>query len=90
MKLVKIDNDLYLNTDFIEAVEADDEGSTNITMKNGEVFNPSVPIKKVLDAISGSEEHLVNDAVNELLYKANEKLLKTNKKLLIKLGYLNQ
>lgn len=58
MKLVKIDSDLYLNTDFIEAIEVDGEGSTDITMKNGEVFSPNVPIKKVLDAISGSEEHL--------------------------------
>ena len=58
MKLVKIDNDLYRNSDFIESVEADGENSTDITMKNGEVFSPSVPIKKVLYAICGSEEHL--------------------------------
>ncbi|MCL3857789.1 hypothetical protein [Pediococcus pentosaceus] len=58
MKLVKIDSDLYLNTDFIEAIEVGGEGSTDITMKNGEVFSPNVPIKKVLDAICGSEEHL--------------------------------
>ncbi|WP_164928370.1 hypothetical protein [Pediococcus pentosaceus] len=57
MKLVKIDEDLYLNSDFIESVEADGESSTDITMKNGEVFSPNVPIKKVLDAISGSEEY---------------------------------
>ncbi|MCM6819793.1 hypothetical protein [Pediococcus pentosaceus] len=49
MKLVKIDEDLYLNSDFIEAIEADGESSTDITMKNGEVFSPYVPIKKVLD-----------------------------------------
>lgn len=59
MKLVKIDSDLYLNTDFIEAIEADGEGSTDITMKNGEVFIPNVPIKKVLNTICGSEEHSV-------------------------------
>ena len=57
MKLVKIDSDLYLNPDFIEAIEVDGERSTDITMKNGEVFSPNVPIKKVLDAICGSEEH---------------------------------
>lgn len=67
MKLVKIDSDLYLNTDFIEAIEADGEGSTDITMKNGEVFSPNIPIKKVLDAICGSEEHLVNDASMNIL-----------------------
>ncbi|MDB1561837.1 hypothetical protein PGA94_03405 [Pediococcus pentosaceus] len=61
MKLVKIDEDLYLNSDFIESVEADGEESTLITMISGGIFSPSVPIKKVLDAISGSEEHLVFD-----------------------------
>ncbi|MEE6680378.1 hypothetical protein [Pediococcus pentosaceus] len=59
MKLVKIDDDLYLNSDFIKSVEADGENSTDITMKNGEVFSPNVPIKKVLDAICGSEEHSI-------------------------------
>lgn len=58
MKLVKIKEDLYLNSDFIESVEADGEGSTIITMTSGEVFSPNVSIKKVLDAICGSEEHL--------------------------------
>ncbi|MDV6381042.1 hypothetical protein [Pediococcus pentosaceus] len=59
MKLVKIDDDLYLNSDFIESVEADGKESTIITMISGEVFSPNVPIKKVLDAICGSEEHSV-------------------------------
>ncbi|KAF0441886.1 hypothetical protein [Pediococcus pentosaceus] len=67
MKLVKIKEDLYLNSDFIESVEADGEESTDITMKNGEVFSPNVSIKKVLDAICGSEEHLVNDASMNIL-----------------------
>ena len=58
MKMVRITEYLYLNSDFIESVEADGEKSTDITMKNGEVFSPNVPIKKVLDAICGSEEHL--------------------------------
>lgn len=58
MKLVRIAEDFYLNSDFIESVEADGEESTDITMKNGEVFSPNIPIKKVLDAICGSEEHL--------------------------------
>lgn len=59
MKMVKIEEDLYLNSDFIESVEADGENSTLITMVSGEVFSPNIPIKKVLDAISGSEEHSV-------------------------------
>ena len=61
MKLVKIKEDLYLNSDFIESVEADGEESTLITMISGGIFSPSVPIKKVLDAICGNEEHLVFD-----------------------------
>lgn len=66
MKLVKIDSDLYLNSDFIESVEADGEKSTLVTMTSGEIFSPNVPIKKVLDAISGSEEQSVEyeDAEN--------------------------
>lgn len=58
MKLVKIKEYLYLNSDFIESVEADSEESVIITMTSGEVFSPNVSIKKVLDAICGSEEHL--------------------------------
>ncbi|KAF0348539.1 hypothetical protein ACWOA4_09200 [Pediococcus pentosaceus] len=67
MKLVKIKEDLYLNSDFIESIEADGEESTIITMTSGEVFSPNVSIKKVLDAICGSEEHLVNDANMNIL-----------------------
>jgi hypothetical protein len=57
MKLVKINENLYLNSDLIVFIAADGDGSTGIKMKDGEVFNPNVPIKKVLDAICGSEEH---------------------------------
>lgn len=67
MKLVKIDDDLYLNSDFIKSVEANGENSTDITMKNGEVFSPNVPIKKVLDAICGSEEHVHVNALGEAI-----------------------
>ena len=89
MKLVKIDSDLYLNTDFIEAIEADGERSTDITMKNGEVFSPNVPIKKVLDAICGSEEHLVSSKVSTEInvekIKEYQQLLKDGKKQINKL-----
>ncbi|MGK4092947.1 hypothetical protein AB0X79_00295 [Pediococcus pentosaceus] len=57
MKLVKITEHLYLNTDFIEAVEVDSEESAIITMTSGVTISPNVSIKKVLDAICGSEEH---------------------------------
>ncbi|WEA58297.1 hypothetical protein [Pediococcus pentosaceus] len=56
MKLVKIDEDLYLNSDFIKSVEADGEESTFITMVTGGELSPNVPIKKILDAINGDEE----------------------------------
>ncbi|KAF0413709.1 hypothetical protein GBO77_07190 [Pediococcus acidilactici] len=94
MKLVKIDSDLYLNSDFIESVEADGEGSTDITMKNGEVFSPNVSIKKVLDAICGSEEHSVEYEDDEN-YRRNKGLVNdTNMNILkaesINSGHLNQ
>ncbi|MGY4790590.1 hypothetical protein ACXDFG_07660 [Pediococcus pentosaceus] len=56
MKLVKITEDLYLKSYFIESVEADGEESTLITMVSGEVFSPNIPIKKVLDTICGRGE----------------------------------
>lgn len=62
MKMVKISEYLYLNSDFIESVEADGENSTIITTTSGEVFSPNVSIKKVLDAICGSEEHRKSNA----------------------------
>ncbi|CCG89853.1 hypothetical protein [Pediococcus pentosaceus] len=61
MKMVKITEDLYLNSDFIKYVEADGEESTLITIISGGTFSLDLPIKKVLDAICGSEEHLVFD-----------------------------
>lgn len=56
MKLVKIKEDLYLNSDFIESVEADGENSTLVTMTSGEIFNPNISIQKVLDTICGRGE----------------------------------
>lgn len=56
MKLVKLDEDFYLNSDFIESVKADGEESTFITMVTGGELSPNVPIKKILDAINGDEE----------------------------------
>ena len=80
MKLVKIKEDLYLNPNNVQSVEFDDEDNTTlITMVNGEVFSLKLPTKKVLDAICGSEEHLVNDA--------NMNILKAES---INSGHLNQ
>ena len=68
MTLVKIKEDLYLNPNNVQSVEFDDEDNTTlITMVNGEVFSLKLPTKKVLDAICGSEEHLVNDASMNIL-----------------------
>ncbi|AHA05951.1 hypothetical protein [Pediococcus pentosaceus] len=58
MKMVRITEYLYLNSDFIESVEADSEESVIITMTSGAIFSPNVSIKKVLDTICGSEGHL--------------------------------
>ena len=59
MKLAKIREDLYINPYNITSIEFDDEYNTTlITMVNGDVFSLKLPIKKVLDAICGSEERL--------------------------------
>lgn len=56
MKMVKIEEDLYLNSDYIESVEADGENSTLITMTSGAIFSPNVSIEKVIDAICNRGE----------------------------------
>lgn len=59
MKLAKIKEDLYLNPHNVVSIEFDDEDNTTlITMVNGQVFSLDLPIKKVLDTISGSEEYV--------------------------------
>ncbi|MEE6729740.1 hypothetical protein PS421_08550 [Pediococcus pentosaceus] len=76
MKMVEISEYLYLNSDFIESVEADGKESVIITMTSGAIFSPNVSIKKVLDAICGSEEHLIEyeDAEN---YRCRKMIKKT-------------
>ncbi|KAF0387775.1 hypothetical protein GBO66_09905 [Pediococcus acidilactici] len=59
MKMVKISEYLYLNSDFIESIEADSEESVIITMTSGGIFGPNVSIKKILDTINGSGEHSI-------------------------------
>ncbi|MEE6666441.1 hypothetical protein PS423_03410 [Pediococcus acidilactici] len=80
MKLAKIKEDLYLNPHNVVSIEFDDEdNTTRIKMVGGDAFLLDLPIKKVLDAICGSEEHLVNDA--------NMNILKAES---INSGHLNQ
>lgn len=59
MKLVRIDESLYLNPESIGAIK-DDYLGTNIYLTGSDKpIETSVEIKKVLDAICGSEEHSI-------------------------------
>ena len=60
MKLVKIDENLYLNPEFVNSIEPSDDSSSIITMNNNDVFHVNIPIKKVFQAISSSKEHKVS------------------------------
>lgn len=67
MKLVKIDDYTYVNPESIGAIE-DGSFGTNIYLTGSDKpIETSAEIKKVLDAICGSEEHLVNDASMNIL-----------------------
>lgn len=80
MKLVRVDHSKYINTDRINAVVEYNPNETHVF--TGDSYEPFVfnqPIKKVLDAICGSEEHSVNDA--------NMNILKAES---INSGHLNQ
>ncbi|MFP7242719.1 hypothetical protein [Pediococcus pentosaceus] len=59
MKLVKIE-DCYVNTDHIDLVrKAEDGFGTNIFMSGSNIpWEVDLPIKKVLNAICGSEEYV--------------------------------
>lgn len=58
MKLVKIDDYTYVNPESIGAIE-DGSFGTNIYLTGSDKpIETSAEIKKVLDAICGSEEHL--------------------------------
>ncbi|KAF0384888.1 hypothetical protein [Pediococcus acidilactici] len=79
MKLVKIDDYTYVNPALIVAIE-DESFGTNIYLTGSDKpIETLAKIEKVLDAISGSEEHLVNDA--------NMNILKAES---INSGHLNQ
>ncbi|KAF0552633.1 hypothetical protein GBP50_10605, partial [Pediococcus acidilactici] len=75
MKLVKITENLYLNPSDIKSVEFDDENNiTRIRMVGEDAFILDLPIKKVLDAICGSEEHSVEYEDDEN-YRRNKGLV---------------
>ncbi|MCV3327697.1 hypothetical protein NVV76_05920 [Pediococcus ethanolidurans] len=56
MKLVKIGK-FYINPEAIDEIEGNDK-KTFIGMRSNNSLNASLPIEKVLQAISGSQEHL--------------------------------
>lgn len=55
MKLVKIDDYLYLNPELIRSVESIASGATVITMDDGDTFQSNLQIEKVVNAIYGSK-----------------------------------
>lgn len=59
MKLVKIE-DAWINPDAIDEIEKDgnDGNQTFIGLRSNNPINVNWPIEKVLQAISGSQEHL--------------------------------
>lgn len=80
MKLVNLNNQTYINIERIDEIVPWGEDTTRIFIGGSEGYHDiSLPIKKVLDAICGSEEHLVNDA--------NMNILKAES---INSGHLNQ
>jgi hypothetical protein len=59
MKLVKIDDKAYINTESVDLIVKNGEETTRIYLgDNGRSFVVNLPIKKVLDAICGSVEFI--------------------------------
>lgn len=59
MKLVNFNNQTHINIERIDEIVPWDEDITRIFIGGSELYHDiNLPIKKVLDAISGSEEHL--------------------------------
>ncbi|MGK4034067.1 hypothetical protein [Pediococcus acidilactici] len=79
MKLVKIDKYTYVNPASIGAIKDGDFGANIYLTGSDKPIETLAEIEKVLDAICGSEEHLVNDA--------NMNILKAES---INSGHLNQ
>lgn len=75
MKLVKIDDYTYVNPESIGAIK-DDYLGTNIYLTGSDKpIETSAEIKKVLDAISGSEEHVIEYKDAES-YRQDRKIIK--------------
>ena len=60
MKLVNLNNQTYINIERIDEIVPWGEDTTRIFIGGSEGYHDiDLPIKKVLDAICGSEEHLI-------------------------------
>ena len=57
MKLVKIDNSTYVDSESIGAIKDECVGTNIYLTGSDKPIETSAEIKKVLDAICGSEEH---------------------------------
>lgn len=75
MKLVKIDDYTYVDPESIGAIEDGCFGTNIYLTGSDKPIETSAKIKKVLDAICGSEEHLIEceDAEN---YRRDRKTIK--------------
>lgn len=73
MKLVRVTHSMYINVDRIDAVVEYNPNQTNIFADGRrEPIILDLPIKKVLDAISGSEEHLTNISPKDFYLKTGK------------------
>lgn len=74
MKLVKIENK-WINPDAIEVINKVDD-ITDLVMRSNNTITIDQPIEKVLQAIEGSEEHLIieGDAAKKVVSKKKNHL----------------
>lgn len=76
MKLVNLNNQTYINIERIDEIVPWGEDTTRIFIGGSEGYHDiSLPIKKVLDAISGSEEHVIEYKDAES-YRQDRKIIK--------------
>lgn len=79
MKLVKINKNTYINPERIDSIEYyPSVNVTNVVINGYSIRLEETPIKKVLDAISGSEEHLVFDPKDIYLKAKNINSVRLN------------
>lgn len=73
MKLAKIDKNTYINPERIDSIEYyPSVNVTNVVINGYSIRLEETPIKKVLDAISGSEEHLTNISPKDFYLKTGK------------------